>query len=313
MDQRVRLWDLVMLASASRPMLPDVLSAGSLLRPPALPEAIDALEERLGRTLPDSYKSFLRFTDGAHDVHIGPEAAGGPYALLPAGEVCRLGDVDLMYVDLWAELFEDSVPEPRAKRADGSPVEHYAPIREAVSVSSRIDCISDCLVPVDPAFDAAGEGWEVWETYKEGSTRFASFTSWLDWHVEVAWVLGRRSYVSGAVRVQLLERWLREGTLRQFGSPADLVRSMATVPEQVAVELIDRTWRAGEPFTRLAAAQADLAHRPELGVERLHVLAEYVDDDSVRLSAGSTILALEHSGLPRAAGQQSSTGRPEHP
>ena len=34
------------------------------------------------------------------------------------------------------------------------------------------------LVPVPPAVDAGGEGFEVWQTFKEGATRFLTFGRW---------------------------------------------------------------------------------------------------------------------------------------
>jgi hypothetical protein len=108
-----RLWDSVMLASADRPLPGVVLERGTVLRPPASAEAIEAAADRVGVGLPRSYCAFLAISDRAYANGCGLVTRPGDYGLLPAGVSCPLVDVAADHVGLWVETFGGAEPEPR--------------------------------------------------------------------------------------------------------------------------------------------------------------------------------------------------------
>ena len=74
-------------------------------------------------------------------------------------------------------------------------------------------------MPVAPEFDAGGEGFEVWETFKEGAVRFLTFRSWLESMVTAQWVaqddpLVRRLLPEVAELLAEIDRWPRRPGLR---------------------------------------------------------------------------------------------------
>src|SRR5215207_9449291 len=63
----VEEWDAALRAElpAYQRLVPAAEARGSLLRPPATPEAVAAVEGRLAVRLPAAYRSFLLIADGA--------------------------------------------------------------------------------------------------------------------------------------------------------------------------------------------------------------------------------------------------------
>src|SRR5262245_37569865 len=64
-------WNTALLGSTLREQLPAAaVQAGWLGKPGATQAEIAALEKRLGRTLPPSYREFLQFSNGWHDLEM---------------------------------------------------------------------------------------------------------------------------------------------------------------------------------------------------------------------------------------------------
>ncbi|WP_053174836.1 SMI1/KNR4 family protein [Nonomuraea sp. SBT364] len=72
------------------------------LHPPASEAAVGRLEERLGMSLPPSYRSFLLFADGW---------GVDEYSLRPVAEVGRLRDLEPWIVECWSADAGWSVPD----------------------------------------------------------------------------------------------------------------------------------------------------------------------------------------------------------
>lgn len=79
----------------------DVVGAGWLGAKPALGADIDAAEARLGVTLPQDYKAFLRASNGFAAISCTD------VALAPVSEIKRYRDVDAWSVDLWSDGQEE--------------------------------------------------------------------------------------------------------------------------------------------------------------------------------------------------------------
>ena len=302
----VRLWDAVMLAAADRPLPRVVLEAGTVLRPPAAPGAIGRAADRVGTGLPASYAAFLGVSDGAYANGCGVVTRPSEFGLLPASDVCRLVDIAADHVGLWVETFRGSEPETREARADGQDVRCFTPLGQAVLVTPMIDAICDCLVPVPLGLDAGGEGFEVWETFKEGAARFLTFERWLAAMVTTHWVargddLARRLLPDVAEHLASIEQWAADPDHHWFA--VRQLRRLAAAPEddgRVTVAL-DRLWQSDDPYLRLAAAQADLGHRENLARERLTLLAGSAGqrgaEQTVALAASATLQVCDHPRL----------------
>lgn len=164
-----------------------VASSGSLLRPPASQEQVAAVERRLGRELPPSYREFLLVSDGAfgdlygvtmRDLDRGVEPAGpqsdvAGVAFLPAADLRWLRDDMPWFAELCEEEAEDD-GDGRATR-DGQEVWPWAPFARGLVIATDKGPGTTCLVP----FDDAGE-WQVWNIHKETSEAYLSFRSLLE-------------------------------------------------------------------------------------------------------------------------------------
>ncbi len=301
-----RLWDAVMLASADRPLPAVVLERGSVLRPPAESAAIRAAEERLGMALPPSYVAFLSYSDGAYANGCGLVSEAGASGLLPAAGISWLADTAPDHVALWVETFGDVPLDLREARADGQDVVSFAPFADAVLITPMVDAICDCLVPVGPDVDAGGEGFEVWETFKDGATRFLTFAHWLERMIATQWVARhdadvRRLTPALAAQLASIERWRADPDFAWYA--IRLVRELAAVPiDHRVLETLDRLEDGDDPYLRLAAAQAGLVHRPDRARRRLAALTASAEP-TVALAAAATLRASDHpavSDLPRS-------------
>lgn len=256
--------------------------------------------------MPASYAGFLALSDGAYANGCGAVTRSGEYGLLPAGNLCRLVDVAADHVGLWAETFGGVEPEVRAGREDGQDVRSFAAFGDAVLITPMIDAICDCLVPVAGEYDAGGEGFEVWETFKEGATRFLAFGRWLERMITVHWVARDDAMVRSVLpgvdeQLAAIGRWAGEPDYYWFA--ARLVRRLAAAPRDDGrvTAAIDRLWSGDDPYLRLAAAQADLTHRRDQARERLASLARTARaagaEPTVALAAAATLRACDDPAL----------------
>lgn len=146
---------------------------------------VEALERRLGRRLPPSYRSFLSVTDGFRAAGWG---AAEPFesdrydGLLPAAAVTTLAWADPVTVLSWAvpdassgrSLFEPEdviafLSLDEETRYEHPPLGHLIHAIAASGPQQHGNVVLDPLV-----VDAAGE-WEAWRWDGDGCTRFASF------------------------------------------------------------------------------------------------------------------------------------------
>ncbi len=178
-------WDRLLVAEIHPDQTPvdPVRTSGSVLRPGADEQAIAAAEVRLGLTLPDDYKAFLRHSDGAHADWGGviveeelfarshmPEPGIG---LLPIAHVAPIAAVDAWWTEMWVEGDQGTEPdEPPA----WSEVMDMRPLQHGLLITSISEVFRMVLVPID-------HRWELWDFFKEGATRHISFTSWLEFRV----------------------------------------------------------------------------------------------------------------------------------
>lgn len=137
------------------------------LNRPATVQQVDALEERLGVTLPPSYREFLLFSNGTSELD--PDEYLPIPHLSPCDRVGWLPDVDPFLLELIAELREDDEQddeheshEPAASTAWGEP--DSMPCDTCLPKTLVIGQGPDSrLVLLDPTMvDEAGE-WECWE------------------------------------------------------------------------------------------------------------------------------------------------------
>lgn len=167
---------------------------GSLLRPPATEAQVADAEQRLGMPLPPSYRDFLMLSNGAYGDTIGAVLAGGgragscdtEWGFLPVTEIRRFIEVEPETVEIWVRAqdeIEETIggpdPTPAYERDE---VRDHRPLRDAVLIARGFDANCSLLVPVGNP--GPGEEWEVWDHYKEGTTRWSSFRAYVSDTVE---------------------------------------------------------------------------------------------------------------------------------
>jgi len=142
---------------------PAVLTSGWLGFPGVSEEQLAELELRLGVTLPPSYRSFLRVSNGfLQPGVIVPR-------ILPANEVGWLRDIDPDTIDVWTEGMSrtDGVADPDA-------FEQYLPT--ALQVSAR-ETVGTAMYLLNPQVASAEGEWEAFffAHWVPGVQRFPSF------------------------------------------------------------------------------------------------------------------------------------------
>lgn len=185
----LRQWSAALLDgldALDRPVEP-AGRTGTLLRPPATESEVAAAEDRLGVRLPPSYREFLLLSDGAYGDTTGAvtadsiQAEDQGWGFLPVAEVRRYVEVHPDTVAIWLDV-QDQIDrsgggEDPTPPFEGDEVRDYRPMREALLIAPGLDADCSLLVPVgDPG---PGEEWEVWDHYKEGTTRWSSFRAYL--------------------------------------------------------------------------------------------------------------------------------------
>jgi HEAT repeat protein len=263
----VERWDALVRATSDDP--PE-----TFLQPPATEAEIVALERRLGRALPPSYRAFLAHSNGADAFpgwgSVSPESAGTrPTGLRAAATVDWIANGDRLTVAVWdpaSAVGETGSPaeHPRYARqiaereyllsgpvAGGA--EKVGHLRHVLEVSSCVDGYATYLNPL--VVDVDGE-WEAWDfgTKTLGASRHRSFQALLE--ADIAQMERR---VATTAREDLdLDRQLRD--------IADSARS----PEERIAAARGLFWRPGRqeivvgPLSAIAMDQhLDLATRQQ--------------------------------------------------
>lgn len=182
----LRQWSDTQLAALDAQDSPveEAARSGSLLRPPATEAEVLAAERRLGTRFPPSYRSFLLLSDGAYGDTMGPvtnSLPGEPSGFLPAADVRWFRDVEPEVIEIWTQA-QDQISAAAAGAEPAPPFEwsevlDHRPMRDALLIAPGFDANCTLLVPVgDPLPD---DEWEVWDHYKEGSSRWSSFHAFL--------------------------------------------------------------------------------------------------------------------------------------
>jgi hypothetical protein len=176
------------------PWREEILDRGTVLGPPASEANIRAAEERLGVTLPPSYRSFLLISNGAFaSPSLGAESPGDHHGLLPVEHVTRLRDVHPRWVELWlgqdphGVQYVDGQPvrvewsfEPRPRAGESVEVDDFDRATDGLLISAVTETYFHALVP-----PADGGEWEMWDTYKEGATAHHCFADALDYQLRM--------------------------------------------------------------------------------------------------------------------------------
>jgi len=187
----LRQWSdaqLAALGALDRPV-EAVAGTGSLLLPPATEAQVADAEQRLGVRLPGSYRECLLLSNGAYGDTIGAVMAvdcraggsGAAWGFLPVTEISRFIEVEPETVDVWLTM-QDEIEETNGG-PDLTPVferdevRDYRPLRDALLIARGFDANCSLLVPVGNP--GPGEEWEVWDHYKEGTTRWSSFRAYV--------------------------------------------------------------------------------------------------------------------------------------
>lgn len=160
-------------------------SRNSVLRDPAPEEEIRRAEERLGVSLPPSYRSFLLISNGAYASALGAEIqhpfeAEWRHGLLRVADIDLAVNADPIGVEVWC----DQIPELNDPANDAPPklgepqrVDYFAPFRDGL-VITHIHNGSNLLALVPRP---GREEWELWDMYWEGATAHASLADFLEW------------------------------------------------------------------------------------------------------------------------------------
>ena len=151
---------------------PAVLASGWLGFPGASEGQLAELEARLGTTLPPSYRSFLRVSNGfLQPGVIVPR-------LLPASEVAWLRELDPDTIEAWTD-----VASRTGGVADSDSFERYLPT--ALQVSAR-ETVGTAMYLLNPRVMSADGEWEAFffAHWVPGVRRFPSFRALMQAELE---------------------------------------------------------------------------------------------------------------------------------
>ena len=181
-------WDAALRTAmpAYARLAPGAEERGSVLRPPASPEAIAAAEDALGLEFPPAYRSFLEIANGAD---AGPYHANYVVRLYEPDDDEFLSVEDVVasadnkavpsLIEMWRENFDEFVDQQEAPSFDSSvQVFDFAPGSRAVLITRPVQDGIVALVPFP------GE-WQVWEFFWEHVQAHESFASFLQEHARV--------------------------------------------------------------------------------------------------------------------------------
>jgi hypothetical protein len=132
------------LRRARNPLIPPqqaLLTAGTLLRDPATPAQIDALQTRLGVPLPDSVREFYLASNGLRSLWGGGDM---PDDFLPVAGVNWLRERDPELIRIWQATAYNTTPE---RYAD------YGPNQDPVHIRTEY---LDKMICVTPILDGGG-------------------------------------------------------------------------------------------------------------------------------------------------------------
>jgi hypothetical protein len=140
---------------------PEVEKSGWLGFPPATVEEIEALEKRLGTSLPDSYRSFMLTTNGWRTAGVFV------YDLLPAAEVTWFRDSHKDWLDAWADgarTVEEPIPVSDEEYFVYGPEQNSCNFRdENWRATLAISGIGDSAIYLlNPLVVTADGEWEAW-------------------------------------------------------------------------------------------------------------------------------------------------------
>lgn len=178
-------WERALQVAESHPLGSGEEEPTPFRRAGAKVAEVEALERRIGRPLPPSYRSFLLLTDGFRAAGWGaarPFESADYDGLLPATGVTTLAWADPVTVMSWTvpdASFGGGLFEPEDVVAflgldEEARYEHPPPghLIHAIAASGPQQHGNVVLDPL--VVDAAGE-WEAWRWDADGCTRFASF------------------------------------------------------------------------------------------------------------------------------------------
>jgi hypothetical protein len=148
-----------------------VIESGWTGTDPVGDDELRDLEERIGQTLPPSYRSFLKTTNG----YVG---GGSVSRIRPAREVTRFVDEEPEWVDVWLETAGDGPPLTIAEHIESRGRDvieaRWQLLSDAIQISDTYDGAVYLLCPT--IVDQEGE-WEAWlfATWLPGAARFSSW------------------------------------------------------------------------------------------------------------------------------------------
>jgi hypothetical protein len=152
-------------ADDDRKVEPLALSAAS-------PQAIAALEQRLGRTLPPSYKSFLLTSDGFEELGV----LWGP--LLPVGGVNWFRNVEADWIRTWLETSTHPDLSVKEHLVYGDEQDSAVFRLAYLQTTLQIGDVSDGAVfLLNPEAQTADGEWEAWifANWFPGARRYPTF------------------------------------------------------------------------------------------------------------------------------------------
>ncbi len=151
---------------------------------PANNLTLDALETKLDRRLPSSYRTFLQTTDG-----FGPLNAFIP-CLLPASKVGRFSESDPEFIAPWIEDMDDFPDMPDENYLVYGPDQDVCDIRRrylpnCVKVSELGD---RAVILLNPEIQTEDGEWEAWffASWFPGARRYRSFADLMQAQLETA-------------------------------------------------------------------------------------------------------------------------------